>query len=318
MKISAFHKLPIIFFLFLASPSLHSSQIEPKENSEKIITELSSQIETLNRKELIELSKAYAALSQHLAAIKTLNLVISKNPKDFEAFTLRGEQEILFNKSQEALESLKQALELNPKYEPAYLKIIEIYEARKNRYELRLVFQDMVEKIGEKQFYTERLCEITTLDGLYDISIDYCRKGANRFKKSDIYPTFLGITLMETGKTKEGLGVLKKASAQFPDSKRVHLVYADYLFKEKNYIDAVKYYRNATMADSKNLDAFIGLAKTYVEIQKFDDSIEAYQAACKIDRKTVIDIRKSQNVIKLKKDKALDEKFKTLQATCGK
>ncbi|RYZ79750.1 MAG: tetratricopeptide repeat protein, partial [Proteobacteria bacterium] len=95
--------------------------------------------------------------------MKIATMLVSKNSKDHEAHYLLGTAQFMSKKNTEALESLKTALELNPKYQPAYEKLAEMYQQRKNTYELRILYQDMVEKIGPKSEFLNKLCELNTV-----------------------------------------------------------------------------------------------------------------------------------------------------------
>lgn len=318
MRLSEAIFLVVSFFLSNLNATTTTLQNDTSEKNQKIVDSLSSRIETLSRAEIIKLSRAYSVLNQHLLAIKTLNIGLSKKPTDFEVLTLRGEQEILADKPNEALSTLKSSLELNPKYEPAFLLIVQIYEKRKNRYELRLVYQDMVQKLGEKELYLEKLCEITALDGLYDLSLEYCRKGVAKFSRSDVFPNFLGVTLMETGKSTEADGVFKKAATQFPLSQLIHITYADYLIKRKDFVLAYNYYTTASLVDEKNYDAQIGLARAALEIQKYQESIDAFRAACNLKKEATVEIRKAQAQLKIQKKTQVEQDFKKLLDSCFK
>ena len=124
-----------------------------QEKYQEVVDQLTPQLDmadNLDSKKLKILGRAYSGLKNSLMAIKIYSLALNKNPKDAEAKMLLGKENFLRGKDREAMISLREALELDPNLEEAYLVIEQIYIKKKNNYELRMLYQDMVLQMGEK------------------------------------------------------------------------------------------------------------------------------------------------------------------------
>jgi tetratricopeptide (TPR) repeat protein len=286
-------------------------------DAKSTIEQLSPKVETLDRKALVTLGKAYSEVGNSNAAIKIFTAMLSKNAKDVEAQTLIGGELLILKKDQEALETLKAALSSNKKYLPAYRVLIKHYESKQNKYELRLIYQDLLENIGEKLEFITQLCVLTTMDGLYDLSSSYCQKGMRMAAREPLNFVHWGITLRETGRTEEANKTLKQSANKFKASLLAQMTWANYLEADKNYIDSYSYFKRATNVSAKDYKAQVGLAVSAYEIQKFDESLAAFLAACNLDRAVTPLFRKAASGLKTMKIEGWIRKFETGSERCG-
>lgn len=292
--------------LDLAYGSTSSSKIEIRQKVQQankfyqenryqeVIELIDNHIEDLDRNDLFMLAKSYAEVGNTILAIRTAQLIIGKNSKDLQAKTLIAVQYHKQKKEKESINLLKEVLVDNSKYLPAYEALINIYTQRKDtspaarkttRYELRLVYQDMVDKIGESSKYIAKLCQLSTLDGLYEIAEKYCSRGIEIDPQNPENHTYLGISHLMTGREKSGETILKNAALKFVTSSVAQEKYAARLMEQKNYIDAFKYYLKASELSPDQADIWIGLGNSAMEIQKYDIALSSYIKNCEISKK---------------------------------
>jgi tetratricopeptide (TPR) repeat protein len=283
----------------------------------RVIQLLSPEVEKLDRAGLFALAKAYSSLKKSEAAIKAYTAALSLNPQDVEAKTLIGAEQIISGKEKEALITLKEALEMRNDFVPAYKLLIKIYEKRKNKYELRLLYQDLVEKIGPKSDYLTKLCELTTTDGLYDLAEKYCQQGIDTNSKEPNNYVYLGIARKETGKVKEAEMILKKVADDFSQSALAQNTYAHSQEEKKNFIGAYAYYKKAIAADAKSVPGYVGLAQSSLEIQKYQESLDAFVTACRLDKSTIPTFRRATNTLRTMKIDEWLKKFEKQSDDCG-
>jgi tetratricopeptide (TPR) repeat protein len=169
-------------------------------NYKKVQQILSPYIESLDRRPLILLAQSYSKLKNHLSATKVYRAALSKNSGDLEAKSLLAVELLNLNQELEAKQVLKEIIESNPTFVPAYTKLADIYEKSNNNYELRLLYQDLISKIGEKAKYITKLCALTTDEGLYDLSKNYCEKGIKLSPYEPINYLSLAQTHLQTDK----------------------------------------------------------------------------------------------------------------------
>ncbi len=226
--------------------------------------------------------------------------------------------QMLNKKTSEALESLKTALELNPKYQPAYEKLAQMYEQKKNPYELRILYQDMLEKIGRKPPFLNKLCEInTTQDYQEDQALFYCKQAITKDPKTPENYVYLGIIQKNGGSDEEAKKTLRAAANAHSKSEFAQYTYANLLDEQKNYVEAAKYYQKCTEADKASARCWIGAARMNFEIHKYEQALEAFKKSCALDRKNAVSFRKASNALKSQKDSIWVKQYEKASEGCS-
>jgi tetratricopeptide (TPR) repeat protein len=288
-----------------------------QEKYQEIIDQLTPNLDKLDSKNLKLLGRAQSGLKNSLMAIKIYSLALNKNPKDVEAKVLLGKENFLRGKDREAMISLREALDLNPNLEEAYLVIEQIYIKKKNNYELRMLYQDMVQQMGEKPKYIERLCELNTLSGIYDLAAKYCLQGIKLQPDEAKNYTYRAMTLKETGFTDDAKKLYKTTADKFKQSEEAQLAYAQFLDEQKNFLDSSKYYKDAMAANPQSVKALYGFAQASTEIQRYQDVYDALVTACNLNRQSIAQVRKVMRILQLLKENVWYSKFELLSETCG-
>lgn len=283
---------------------------------ELVVTELMPIMSDLKRDMLLILGESQSMLGNHIAAIKVYSVGIQKNPKDIEMKARIGFELMKQGKEKESIQQLKEVLDINTKFLPAYKTLIQIYEKKKNKYELRLLYQDMIEKFGEKNEYISKLCEISTLSGLYDLSVNYCKKGilldpnfANNF-------VYLGLSYKDMGNFEEAEKVLKKSAETFSESEFNQITLALFYEEQKNYLLAYKYFTNVVKINPLSLQGLVGVGSCGVEIQKLDIALDSFKKACKLNKSTLPSFRRALKVLGQTKNKDYIQKFESEIENC--
>ncbi|MNJ91137.1 formate-dependent nitrite reductase complex subunit NrfG [compost metagenome] len=276
------------------------------------------QVDKLDRMGLILLAKAHERRNEASEMIRALNIQIGKDAKDFEAHSLLGNAFVMQKKSKEALEAYKTALELNAKYEPAYLGIATIYEKRNppNWYELRIIYQDMIDNLGSRPLYLSKLCEINSKDNTNEAAITSCKDAILKDGTIADNHVYLGMAQKNIGDLDAATVTLKKAADRFPQSELAQYQYGKTLEDKKNYIDAMKVYKVGTEADPKSARAWLGLAMTSFEIRKYEVALEAYRRACKFDSKNAVAFRRATTALRNTRNAEWIDRFESASENC--
>ncbi|KYG70798.1 O-linked GlcNAc transferase [Bdellovibrio bacteriovorus] len=289
-----------------------------KEDYEKATLLLWKHVDKIDRKGLVLLAKAHEKRKEPNEMLRALNVLIGKDEKDFEAYSLMGNAYVMSRKTKDAMESYKKATELNPQYEPAYDGLIDLYEKREppNLYELRILYQDMVQNIGPRPQYLRKLCEINTMDATYEPAVHACNEAIRKDPKVADGYVYLGISQKALGEDDVALKTLKKASKDFPKSELAQYQYGKLLEDQKNYVDAMKQYKAGTEADPQAARSWLGLATSSFEIRKFDLALIAFKNACKYDKKNAVAFRKATTILRNQKNSQWIGKFEDASETC--
>lgn len=285
---------------------------------DKVTAVLWKHVDKIDRRGLILLAKAHQKRKEPNEMIRALNILLGKNEQDVEALSLIGDAHAMALKNKDALESYKRALEINKQYEPAYNGLVSLYEKREppNLYELRILFQDMMEAIGPRAQYMRRLCEINTLDGTYDAAIQMCNTAIAKDPKEPESYVYLGLSQKANGDEKLGNKTLQRAAQSFPKSELAQYHHAKTLEEKKSYIEALNTYKKGTDADPKSARSWLGLATSSFEIRKYEISLIAYRNACRFDKKNAVAFRKATTILRNQKNSEWISKFEDASETC--
>lgn len=317
------HSLLVLYFVSLldfypamADPNAKAQSLYQSGQYQAAVDLLQPQIEKLGRDDLFLLAQAQSKLGQDTLALKTLQSIVSIEPKDYAAKYFIADLQLKSKKEREAINTLKEIIEVNPKYEAAYLLMAKIYEQKKNRYELRTIYVDMIDRLGEKSAYVAKVCELATLDGLYEMSAQYCRRGMKINPKEPQNYVYYGQTLQFTGKLDAAEDYLKKAADIFSTSETAQMAYAQFLDERKRYLQSTTYYERALNTRHTNNTAWLGLAQARFEIQKYDAALVAFKESCRFSRQTTNLLRKNVNILRQLKQNEWSQKYEQQSDNC--
>lgn len=289
-----------------------------KADYEKSTLLLWKHVDKIDRSGLILLAKAHEQRNEPSEMIRALNIIVAKDTHDAEAQTLMGNAYSLQKKNKEAMEAYKKAVEINPKYEPGYNGLINLYEKRDppNLYELRILFQDMIDTIGPRPQFLLKLCEINVMDGTYEAALPICKDAIIKNPKiADPY-VYMALCYRSTGDDEKSIQTLKKAAMDFPKSELAQYSYAKVLEEQKNYVEAMNRYKSGTEANPKSARSWLGLATSSFEIRKYEVAYIAYKNACKYDKKNAAAFRKATATLKNQRNSEWSGKFESSSENC--
>lgn len=275
-------------------------------------------VDKMPRPSLVLLAKAHEKRNEPSEMMRAANILIGKDPKDYEAYTLLGAGYALGKKPKDAMESFKKALEFNSRYEPAYDGLIKIYNDRNppNLYELRILYQDMIEQIGRRTIYLRKLCEINAKDSTFEAAVQVCKEAIQKDSQAPDPYVYLAISYSGMGEEKQAETEFKKAAQRFPQSELAQYQYGKILEDQKNYVAAMKIYKTGTEADPKAGRSWLGLANSAFEIRKYDIALLAYKNACKYDKKNAVAFRRATTVLRNNRNSEWIGKYESASENC--
>ena len=275
-------------------------------------------VDKLDHSGLILLAKAHNKKHEPAEMIRALNILVGQNDKDAEALTLLGDAHVEQKKTSDALDNYTAAQLADPKYEPAYLGAIKIYEVRTppNYYDMRILYQDMITHIGNKAEYRSRLCEINTKDKSFQNAITECKEAIDKNAQTPDNYVYLGMSYKENDQEELSLKTLKDTADRFPHSELAQNTYGQILEDKKDYVNALKYFTAATVADPNSTQGWLGVALASFDLRKYEIALPAYQKACKLDKKTAAAFRKATNILRNNRNGDWLEKYESASDTC--
>jgi tetratricopeptide (TPR) repeat protein len=274
-------------------------------------------IDELEKTDFYILLRSHNELKQADDLLKVSNLLTSRSPKDFEAFHYQGKAYMMKKKDKEALESYRKAVEANPKYMPSYLSIAEIYDKRKNLYELRSLYQDMLQVFGPLSEIMTRLCQVNTKDGLADQAEKYCRQAIQKDPNIPENHVNLGLVILQTGDKTKAKEIFKTAAEKFPTSEVAKFQYGNFLDDEKNFIDSYKTYKVCVENNATSERCLLGLGNSAFQIQKLGEAHDAYKKLCTINRNYAVHVRRGLASLRTTGSTDWVQKFQELSDYCS-
>jgi tetratricopeptide (TPR) repeat protein len=283
----------------------------------KVTPLLWKHIDLLSPNEFHILMKSHAYLEQADDLLRVSGLLISRSDKDFEAYHYQGRALLMKKKDKEALESFKKALNINSKHLPTYMALAQYYEDKKNLYEQRVVYQDMLTAFGPRGEILTKLCKVHTEDGLNETGEKYCKQATQKDHKVPDNHVNLGIIQIQIGDRAKGKELLKRAAGQFPNSEIALYNYAKVLEEDKNFIDSYKTYKRCSQIDPKSERCILGYANSAFEIQKFQEAHDNYKKLCRINRTNSVHARRGLVSLRTTGPKEWSQKFQELSDFCS-
>jgi len=267
----------------------------------KNIKELNAKIDQLKLSELHKLARSYEFIGAYESALKIYRSIMSQSEKNYESRTRAAFCLYKLKKEKESINLYKEAIELNKSREEAYLGLIQIYEAKKNKYELRILYQDLIQNVGEKPKYIASVCELSQQEGLHELSKSFCEKGMKLDKESPKSFIHYALMLKETSQIEEAKKILLEAIQKFKNFDEPKISLAQLYEENKSYIEALKYYKLAYEINSKNAISLRGISNNHFELQNFEEALKFFTLACESDKTNTASFKRATNILKKSK-----------------
>lgn len=241
-------------------------------------------LEGLDKQSIIILAKSLHQQKNYLNEIRVLEQWLSRNQKDFVAIKMLGDAYLSMGNRADAAKTYQLAIEVNKKYEPAYEALVEVNDLEGLVNENRSLILDMVRIFKEKPKYLHRLCEYYYADGFLREARNYCQRAVNMDAKFADSHVILGLTYKEEQNPMRYQKILISAAKQFPKSELAQFMAGEMSEQLRDFPGALKYFRQATIADSKSVRSWLKLGAMAVNTKNYEESLKAFDRACGIDR----------------------------------
>lgn len=286
---------------------------------EKVLEILTPQVERLPRSGLVLMAESYENLDNGLAAIKTYRTILAKNEKDLGALVAIAKVQRKLNKEGDAINTLKDALEIDKRYEPAHFGLVDLYEKQKRAYPLRIQLEDM-EKFVKPPRLAEvkaKLCKINLDERFHAQAKSKCRDAIQENPKNPDNYVHLGTAYKETGDLEEAAKHLHRAADSFKSSENAQYQMGQFYLERKKTLKAHDYFVRSVKADAKSVRALVALGLVCVELQKFQQALDHFNAACALDRTAEKDLRRAANLVRQMKLDPWQDKFESAAEKCS-
>ncbi len=242
---------------------------------------------------------------------KTEQEIKTKSLTQSDRFMLDASMALMKGDKKTARESLNKILTENPKNIDALKMLAEVYAKDSNYFETTTIYLDLA-KITGKDFY-EELCEAYTLDSHYNEAESYCYKGVASGKSPYSY-IFLGVGAREQQKLKLAKNYFLK-SIKIKETEMGYVCLGEIQVSEKKISDAIVSLKQAVAKFPKSDRAHLALAWAYFTDKQRLPALDHFQKACSLNRKIVVEVRKTLKIL-LDEKSADVPKYSTLLQAC--
>lgn len=261
--------------------------LERKKDYSGMVEILEGHKDKVGRTGLVLLSRAYSRLGRSADEIAVLELAKARFPKDIHLQTLLAASLGRAGRKDASIEAFYKAKEANPKYIPAYEGLLVELVKSESRQEARDLLEDMMKKFGKKGRWVSELCSLYAADAFLEKAVETCAQGLKKDSSNPMNAVHLAATYREQGEAEKAKKVLVSAATRIKKSEPVQTALGDYFTEKKNFVDAYRWYKAGAKSDPSSYSAQLGLAQAALELQKMDDSLAAFTAACKINRTAI-------------------------------
>lgn len=302
-----------------------AQQLAKKKKWKEAISQLEPFSDELPEGAILVLSGYCREIGDFHSEIRHLNSLIEKNPKRMiyrfrrgRAYSrMRSKRKLEQKKfDEEAVVSLRKAIELQPTFKAAYASLLEVFNRTNNAFEARAVVIEMISQFGDEPEYFTELCRLYILDGYIDDGIRICQQAVIRDPKEPRNHVFLARGHIDKGSHPQAQSVLIQASKKFPDSAQIQEVNGEYYLSKESFLAAAKYFKLAIKKDPKLPDSHIGLAISHFERQDYQSALTSYINACQLSRSKVKDYRLAITKLRGANKLKIAEKYESQMYKC--
>ncbi len=289
---------------------------EENQDFKKVIELLNPYSERISLESQLILAGAYGQLKNYDNQVRILRLVVSADSQNHLAHFILGDALLAQKKEGEAIKSFREAISLNPKFKPAYDSLLNIFIANDNRYEARLVLDDIMQQFGQRPEVLNDLCRLYAIDGFLSQAIDFCQIGITRSPNFPDNYIYLAQAHTDRDDPQEGERILIAAAKRFPNSELAQWAAGDFFFHRKNFTVASRYFRAALSADQDSGRSHLGLAKSLVEMAQAEEAFRHFRRACELNSAHVSDIQSVARGLRARGESALAQRYTGLLSSC--
>jgi tetratricopeptide (TPR) repeat protein len=285
----------------------------------KVIEVLAPYSNEISDSALLLLAESHRKKSEFDKEVKVLTGYLDRNPKKFRPHYLLGRALWSAQQADLAVEQLRLSVQLAPKHRPSYDLLQDIFTAKKQNYERRILLTDMVKIFGPRKDLLNTLCELYIKDGYLNDARSTCQQAVKKDPRHPANHVHLAQSYLDMENKKSAEKVFMSAARQFPKSEYAQWAAGEFYYREKNYPIAVRYLKQAVAADKSSARSQLGLALSLFEMKSYKEAQEPFLIACQKDasRVAVEALKSAAGQLRQRSDKhALD--YEITLAKCGR
>lgn len=288
---------------------------------------LSKDAEKLSEKGYLILAAAYSELKQFDNELRILNILSTKDPKNYQWYMLIGQAHLKKSRFSEdknlkkteetnAIQIFRTAIKANPKFKPSYDHLLEIFLAKSENHEARELLMQALNQFGDRPLWLNKLCELQANDGFLAQAEESCQRA---IRTSPAFPdnyVFLSQSLIDQNEMDKAQKVARMSGEKFPNSEFAQWGAGKVYLLVKNYEAAIKFFGNAVHVDKSSMRAHLGLAEALFDSGDRGGALGHYKKACELGARKSQEIHVRAAETRMKGDEALSLQYRAIAEGC--
>lgn len=268
-----------------------------KNRKNKKAVDLLESLEDSSPRSLLILAQAYENQGDYENQIRILRKLINKNKKNgtYWLELAKGLRKLyfktgLFKHREEAMNIINEALTMDKKYhEKAYLEMLELLkykeDSEETAYTVLKLLQTLIREYGIKRIYIKDICKYFYMNKFYGQSLSGCKKAIKYDPKEPSNYVYYALSWKEREDQEKHL---KKFAKKFPKSILIQTKTGHFFIEQKDYDNALPYFKKAVNISSDSAKAQLGLAQSLFYTGKEKRSYKHFLKACLLDKQNML------------------------------
>jgi|GEM_PF-5660027 len=210
-----------------------------------------------------------------------------------------------------ALKDHPRSLKLNDLYLKFLEEFIDHYA-----FEGLFVLDALAKERKLRARHFSKLCQYSTKAGYGKRAVESCEMALKKDPKNVQNSLLLGQAYAISGNNKKSSRVLASVVKNHEGSASALKASAEHFLQKKNYPEAYKLFSKATQTKEVDPGVYLGLAKTAMELKKFDIALKAFQTHCQLTHSLNQDFRRASGL--LAKRPEIQAQFRKVMRVCNK
>lgn len=220
------------------------------------------------------------------------------------------------NYANQAILVIREAVELDPKNEDAYIEWVDILRAFWPHFahDALNVIKAMEAKIDDYESHNALKCELFTKAALWDQGAVACQRAIRANPKdvmSRLYFSEVQNVKKDPAERKKLLSALAK---DYPAHYEVQLALANLFYDEQDFVAATSQYKKVIAIKAEDIASTLRLAQSEFKIKQFLPALETYKKHCKNARMIASEFKDATK--QLRSDKNLHRQYESAMQTC--
>lgn len=296
---------------------------------DKVVEYLNSYTDVISPSGFLLLAAAYQEKKNFSEAVRVLNLLSDKRPKDEEVHYIVGDAKLKWAQTtkdlksrqdleNQAVENFRTAIKLKKNFGPAHSALVNYFIEASLNMEAREQLAEMLKIFGPRPDIHTDLCRLFAVDGFLSQAIANCSKAVRLSPRQPSNFVYLAQAYFDQKELEKSESTLINAARSFPQSEIVQYAAGHFFFKKNNFPVAARYLSQAVAANAESARSQLNFAQALFETGQETEALGHFQKACQLNSSLQSDFMAAATKLRLKGSTPLSARYSQAAGACRK